>query len=74
MFHGGAKYSTETLKCSAEVVNIARRLPNVPRRCSIFQGVCQMFLGAPKYCMEIVKCSTEVLNIPRRLSNFPRCC
>ena len=31
MFHGGAKYSTETLKCPTEVLNIPRRLSNVPR-------------------------------------------
>ena len=40
MFHAGAKYSTESVKCSmervkwyTEVLNIPRRGSNVPRRC-----------------------------------------
>ena len=74
MFHGGAKYSTESFNCSTEVLNIPQTMPNVPRRCYIFHGEGQMFHGGAKYSRETVKLSTEVLNIPRRLSNVPRRC
>ena len=74
MFHGGAKYSTERVKCPLEVLNIPERGSNVSRRCYIFHGQCQMFHGGAKYSTERVKCSTEVLNISRRESNVPRRC
>ena len=74
MFHGGAKYSTDNVKCSTEVLNTPWTMSNVPRRCSIFHGEGQMFHGGAKYSMDNVKCSTEVLNIPRRGSNVPRRC
>ena len=65
MFHGGAKYSMDNVKCSTEVLNIPRTMSNVPRRCSIFHGQFQMFHGGAQYSTERVKCSAEVLNIPR---------
>ena len=79
MFHGGAKHSTESVKCSMVVLNIRRRLSNVPRRCYISHGEFQMFHGegqmvhgGAKYSTDNAKYSTEVLNIPRRGSNVPR--
>ena len=49
MFHGGAKFSTERVKWSAQVLNILRIGSNVPHRCEIFHGQCQLFHGAAKY-------------------------
>ena len=49
MFHGGAKYSTERVKCSTEVLNIPQTMSTVPRSCYIFHGQCQMFHGGAKY-------------------------
>ena len=74
MFHGGAKYSTERVKCSTEVLNIPWTMSNVPLRCSTFHGEGQMFHGGAKYSTERVKCPLEVLNIPQRGSNVPRRC
>ena len=87
MFPGGAKYSTERVKCSTEslnipttmsnvpqMLNIPRTMSNVPRRCYIFHKEVRMFPGGAKYSTERVKCSTEVLNIPRTMSNVPRRC
>ena len=69
MFQGGAKYSTETVKCSTEVLNVRRTMSNVPFRCYIFHGEGQMFHGGAKYFTDNVKCSTEVLTIPHTMSN-----
>ena len=82
MFHGGAEYSTEivkwstdllypmeTVKCSTEVLNIQRRVSNVPTSSQILHGNGKMFHPGAKYSMESVKCSTEVLNIPCTVSN-----
>ena len=74
MFHGGAKYSTETVKWSPEVLNIPRTMSNIPLRCLTFHGEGQMVHGGAEYSTDNVKCSTEVLNIPRRASNGPRRC
>ena len=74
MFDGGAKYSTERVKCSTEVLNIPQIMSNVPRRCEIFHGQCPIFHGGAKYSTERVKCSTEVLKIRRTMSNVPRRC
>ena len=60
MFHGGATYSTESVKCSTEVLNI--------------HGEGQMVHGGTKYSTDNIKCSIEVLNIPRKMSNVPRRC
>ena len=60
MFHGGAKYSTDHVKCSTEVLNIPQQ--------------CQMFHRGAKYSTESVKSSTEAVNIPRTVSNVPRRC
>ena len=72
IFHGGAKYSTE--RVSTEVLNIARTMLKIPRRCQTYDGDCQMFHGegqifhgGSKYSTERVKCSTEVLNIPQTM-------
>ena len=47
MFHAGAKYSTDNVKCSTEVLNIPHRVSNMPRRCYIFHGEFQVFdIGA----------------------------
>ena len=70
MFHRGAKYYTDNVKCSTEVLNITRRGSNVPRRCSIFHGEGQMFHVGAQHSTDTVKFSTEVLNIPRRVSNI----
>ena len=60
MFHAGAKYFTERVKCSTEVLNIPRTMPK--------------FHASAKYSTDVVKCSTEVLHIPRGGSNVPRTC
>ena len=65
MFHGGAKYSMDNVKCSTEVVNIPPTMSNVPRGCETFHGKCQLLHGGAKYSMERVKYSTDVLNVPR---------
>ena len=59
-FHRGVKYSTQSVKCSTEVLNVPRRMSNVH--------------GGAKSYKENVQCSTEVLNIPTRVSNVPRRC
>ena len=96
MFHGGVKYSMEVIndhggcqmlhegvRCSTEVSNIPRRVPNcsteglktprrvpnVPWRCQMFHARCKMFHRGAKCSTEGVKCSTEVSNIPRTVSN-----
>ena len=74
MVPGGAKYSTDNVKCSPQVLNVPRTMSNVPRRCQIFHGQCQMFHRGAKNSADRVKCPTEVLNIPRRGSNGPRRC
>ena len=74
MFHARAKYSTERVKCSPQVLNILRIGSNVPHRCEIFHRQCQLFHGVAKYSTERVKCSTEVLNIPQTMSNVRRRC
>ena len=74
MFRGGAKYSSERVKWSTEVLNIPQTMSNVPRRCQTYEGDCQMFHGGPKYSTERVKGSTERLNIPQRGSKGPRRC
>ena len=66
MFRGDAKYCTESVKCSTEVLNIAWRLSNIPRSCQIVHGDSEMFNRGAKYSTEAVKRSTEVLNIPWR--------
>ena len=55
MFHIGAKYSTDNVKCSTEVLNIPRTMSNVPRRCQIFHGEGQMFHIGAKYSTDNVK-------------------
>ena len=74
MFHARAKYSTERVKCSPQVLNILRIGSNVPHGCEIFHGQCQLFHGGAKYSTDNAKCSTEVLNIPRTMPNVPRRC
>ena len=60
MLHGGAKYSTDNVKCSTEVLN--------------FHGEGQMVHGGAKHSTDGAKCATEVLNITRTMSNVPRRC
>ena len=74
MFHGGAKYSTDDVKCSTEVLNGPPTMSNVARRCYMFHGEGKMFHAGAKYSTDNVKCSTEVLNVPHRGSNVPRRC
>ena len=74
MFQAGAKYSTDNVKCSTEVLNLPRTMSNVPRRCYMFHVEGQMIHIGAKYSTERVKYFTEVLNIPRRGSNVPRRC
>ena len=65
MFHGGAEYYTERVKCSEEVLNDPRQM---------FHGEGQMVHGGGIFCTDNAKYSTEVLNIPRRGSNVPQRC
>ena len=74
MVHRGAKYSTERIKCSPQVLDIPRIGSNIPRRCYRFHGEGQMDQRGAKYSTDNVKCSTEVLNIPQRASNVPWSC
>ena len=74
MVHGGAKYSTDNAICSTEVLKIPRTMPNVPWRCQIFHGQCEMFHIGAKYSTQNAKRSKDVLNIPRRGLNVPRRC
>ena len=43
MFDAGAKYSTERVKGSTEVLNIPRRGSNGPRRCQTFHTLRGIF-------------------------------
>ena len=67
MFHGGATYSTERLKCYAKEINIPRIGSHDPRRCKMFHIEGQMFHRGAKYSTDNVKYSTEVVNIPRTM-------
>ena len=69
MVNGGAKYSTERVKCTMEVLSIPRRGSNGPQGCLIFHGQCQMFHGGAKYSKANAKGSTEVPHIRLRGSN-----
>ena len=55
MFHGGAKYSTEKVKCSTEVINILRIGSNVPLRGEISHKEDQMVHGGAKFSTDNVK-------------------
>ena len=59
MFHRGVNYPTQRAKCSTEVLNVLRRVSNIPRRGESLHG-------GVKCSTEGVKCSTEASNIPRR--------
>ena len=63
MFRGAPNYCMETMECSAEVLNIPRRVSNVPRSSRTIHRGCHMFNGAAKYSTESVKCSMGALNI-----------
>ena len=71
MFHEGAKYSTDNVKCSTAVLNGPRTMSNVPRKCYMFHGEGKTFQARAKYSTERVKCSPQVLNILRIGSNVP---
>ena len=79
MFHGAAKYSTGTLQCSTEPLNIPRTLSNVPWIPKMIHGNLEMLQGYPysstetlKRSTEPLKCSTEPLIPPRAPSNVPQ--
>ena len=74
MFHARAKYTTERVKRSPQVLNILRIGSNVPRRWEIFRRGGGNFHEDAKYSTDNVKCSTEVVHIPRRGSNVSRRC
>ena len=74
MFNGRAKCSANIVKYSTEARHLPQRLSNVPQRCEMFHGDCQVFHGRAKCSTESVKCWTDVLNDSRRLSNFPHKC
>ena len=90
MFHGGAKYSTERVKCPTELLNIPRTMHTNGQmfhknaKCSMDNVKCfTEVLNIPqvkcpteflKYSVDNLKCSTEVLNVPWTMSNLPRRC
>ena len=73
MFHGGAKYSTDNVRCSKQVLNIPRGGSNVPRMCQTHDGECQLFHGGAKYSTDNVKCSKQAsIESDTWLTRYPR--